>query len=219
MPMRPPDSGSRPSLRSHRPPKPSPDREVQAWPARAGTGRISAVGVGRLPAVMPALLGTLEAARGADSGTIGGLPDRGTSIRMCRTALTAAGLPAGGDAATLAAAVRAERPGLRAALLAALDDWINSLQFPPDPDAARVRAAADLVDPDPVRSEIRAAAARGDKQALLRLAGRPDATSLPLSAAVMLGEAPCRGAPTRKPSACSARRGTVTLRTSGSWPA
>ena len=136
-----------------------------------------------------ALLGSLEAARGADSGTVGGLPDRGASIRICRTALTAAGLPAGGDAATLAAAVRAERPGLRAALVAALDDWINSLQFPPDPDAARVRAAVDLVDPDPFRSEVRAAVARGDTQSLLGLAGRPDATKLPLSSAVMLGEA------------------------------
>ena len=66
-----------------------------------------------------ALLGSLEAARGADSGTIGGLPDRGASVRMCRTALTEAGLPAGGDAASLAAALRAERPGLRAALVAA----------------------------------------------------------------------------------------------------
>ena len=120
----------------------------------------------------------------------------------------------------MAAAVRAERPGLRAALVAALDDWINSLQFPPDPDAARVRAAADLVDPDPFRSEIRAAVARGDKQRCSGLAGRPRCDQL----APELGRDARRGAAPygrlrRKPSACSGRRGTVTLRTSGSCAA
>ena len=38
-------------------------------------------------------------------------------LRLYRSAFEAAGLPAGGDPATLAAAVDAERPGLRAALL------------------------------------------------------------------------------------------------------
>ena len=157
---------------------------ASARPGRIGAGRGS---LG--PAATPRSWAPSRPHAAADSGTIGGLPDRGASVRMCRTALTEAGLPAGGDAASLAAAVRAERPGLRAALVAALDDWINSLQFPPDPDAARVRAAVDLVDPDPFRSEVRAAVARGDKQRCSGLAGRPDATNLPLSSAVMLGEA------------------------------
>ena len=135
------------------------------------------------------LLGALEAARAADSGTVAGWSDRRTSIRMYRTALSEAGLPAGGDAATLAAAVRAERPGLQTALQETLDDWINCLQFPPDPDAARVLEAVNLVDPDPFRTEIRAAVAADDKRALIRLAERPGATDLPRSTAVMLGSA------------------------------
>ena len=108
---------------------------------------------------------------------------------MYRAALSEAGLPADGDAASLAAAVRAERPGLQTALQEALDDWINCLRNPPDPDAARVREAVNLVDPDPFRTEIRAAVAADDKSALIRLAERPGATDLPRSTAVMLGSA------------------------------
>ncbi len=135
------------------------------------------------------LLGALEAARAADSGTSAGWTDRRTSVRLYRAALSEAGLPADGDAASLAAAVRAERPGLQTALQETLDDWINCLRNPPDPDGARVREAVNLVDPDPFRTEIRAAVAAEDKHALIRLAERPGATDLPRSTAVMLGGA------------------------------
>ncbi len=136
-----------------------------------------------------ALLGALEAARAADSGTSAGWTDRRTSIRLYRAALSEAGLPADGDAASLATAVRAERPGSQTALRDALDDWIDCLGLPPDPDAARVRKAVNLVDPDPFRTEIRAAVAANDKSALIRLAERPEATDLPRSTAAMLGTA------------------------------
>ena len=59
--------------------------------------------------------------------------------------------------------------------------------YPPDPDADRVRATADLVDPDPIRKEIRAAVAAGDQQALARLAERLAAADLDPATAVALG--------------------------------
>jgi Flp pilus assembly protein TadD len=136
-----------------------------------------------------ALLAALEAAAGADAGTVGRNFDRRASVRAYRSAFETAGLPTGGDAATLAAAVNAERPGLRGALLRALDRWTRTLQSPPDPDADRVRATADLVDPDPIRKEIRATAAKGDKKALARLAERLGSNELPPASAVMLGSA------------------------------
>jgi tetratricopeptide (TPR) repeat protein len=135
------------------------------------------------------LLAALEAAAGADPGTVGDKTDQRESVRAFRAAFEAAGLPAGGDPATLAAAVRAERPGLRDALLRALDRWRSSLQHPPDPDADRVRATANLVDADPTRKEIRAAVAGGDKQALAGLAGRLAGVDLAPASALMLGAA------------------------------
>jgi eukaryotic-like serine/threonine-protein kinase len=136
-----------------------------------------------------ALLAALEAADGADTGTIGGYSDRRASIRAYRSAFEAAGLPAGGDAATLAAAVVAERPGTRAALLRALERWAVFLQYPPDPDANRVSATIDLADPDPIPKEIRATVAGGDTQALAKLADRLGNDDLPPASAVLLGTA------------------------------
>jgi tetratricopeptide (TPR) repeat protein len=136
-----------------------------------------------------ALLASLESARAADWGTSGAYLDRRESVRMYRTAFATAGLPAGGDAATLADAVRAEPPGVRKALEAALDDWVDALQLPPDREAGRVRAAADLVDPDPIRKEVRAVVAGGDKQTIVKLAERLGSADLPPAAAVILGAA------------------------------
>jgi tetratricopeptide (TPR) repeat protein len=136
-----------------------------------------------------ALLAALEAADHADFGTAAGHSDRRASVRAFRTAFEVAGLPADGDAAILAAAVGAETPGMRTALLQAIDRWTESLHHPPDPDADRVRATANLVDPDPTRKEIRATAARGDKEALVRLAERLGSNDLPPASAVMLGSA------------------------------
>ncbi len=143
------------------------------------------------------LLAALEAASSADSGTTGQYADKRASVQMYRAAFAAAGLPAAGDAAALAAAVRAERPGLREALVRALDVWIDGLQNPPDPDAGRVRAAADLADPDPTRKEIRAAVITDDRPALARLAQRPEAADLdPTTAAILGGALANRGLPT-----------------------
>jgi tetratricopeptide (TPR) repeat protein len=136
-----------------------------------------------------ALLATLEAARSGDWGTSGPYSDQRASVRIYRAAFAAAGLPADGDAAALATAVRAERPGLREALVRALDGWLDGLQLPPDPDAGRVRAAADLADPDPIRKEVRAAVVAGDQPTLARLAERLAAADLDPATAVALGYA------------------------------
>jgi tetratricopeptide (TPR) repeat protein len=135
------------------------------------------------------LLAALEAAAGSDPGTVGENPDQRESVRAFRSAFAAAGLPTGGDPATLAAAVRAEPKGLGVALLRALDRWASSLRYPPDPDVERVRTTADLVDGDPTRKEIRAAVAGGDKEILSRLAERLANVPLQPASAVMLGEA------------------------------
>jgi serine/threonine-protein kinase len=136
-----------------------------------------------------ALLAALEAAWGADEGTDGNRPNSRNSARLYRAALAAAGLPADGDARTLAAAVGAERPGLREAVVRALDGWLYSLRSLPDPDAERVRAAADMADPDPARKAVRAGLAAGDKEALARLAGGLEPEGLDPATAVALGQA------------------------------
>jgi Flp pilus assembly protein TadD len=135
------------------------------------------------------LLANLEAARGSDRNTTGALQDMRASVRLYRTAFAAAGLPVDGAAAALAAAVRVERPGLREALVRALEGWLAGLGFPPDPDAERVRAAADLADTDPTRKEVRAAVVEGDPTTLGRLAARLAAKDLDPATAVALGDA------------------------------
>jgi tetratricopeptide (TPR) repeat protein len=136
-----------------------------------------------------ALLAALEAARSGDWGTTRGYSDQRGSVRIYRAAFAGAGLPAGGDAAALAAAIRAERPGLREALVRALDGWFVSLQQPPDPDAERVQGAANLADPDPIRKDVRAALAAGDKPSLGRLTERLSAVDLDPDTAAALGDA------------------------------
>ena len=135
------------------------------------------------------LLASLELAAAADSGTSGGSSDRRSTVKGIRSAFEAAGLPAGGDAKALADAVKAERPGLRAALLRAIDQWALALQHPPDPDAERVRDTANRLDPDPIRQEIRATSAGTDKEALLRLFERASRENLHPSTALMLASA------------------------------
>jgi serine/threonine protein kinase len=133
-----------------------------------------------------ALLATLEAARGAYEGTAGKYTDRRGAVRLYRAALAAAGLPALAEPEKLAAAVRAEPPGLRTALIRALDNWAIALQFPLDPDAERVRNAVGLLDTDPFRQKIRAAVATRERAALARLAETPGLGALPPETADLL---------------------------------
>ena len=134
------------------------------------------------------LLAALENADGADAGTVRGKVDYETTRRLYRSAFEEAGLPSSSDPGTFAAAVRGERPGLRSALLKALDRWNGSTYYHANPDGDRVRATADLVDGDPIRREIRATAASGGK-ALHRLAVRLSSVDLPPSSSLLLGDA------------------------------
>jgi eukaryotic-like serine/threonine-protein kinase len=136
-----------------------------------------------------ALLAALEVARSSDRGTSGTAYDRKLSITTYEAAFNTAGLPAIGDTATLAAAVRAERAGVRQALVEALDDWATALLSQKNPDAGRLHAVLELVDPDPYRNEIRATLAKGDKAATLRLAERAEVADLPPTTASLLGYA------------------------------
>ncbi len=164
--------------------------EVGGADVRARTGEAASALRSRLTGSRrdARLLAALENAEGADAGTAGGLIDDQKKRQLYHLAFEEAGLPAGGDPRTLAAAVRAERPGLRGALLKALDRWHTSAFYRANPTVNRVRAAADLVDGDPVRREIRAAIA-GGCEALNRLAGRLSALDLPPPTAVLIGDA------------------------------
>jgi eukaryotic-like serine/threonine-protein kinase len=134
------------------------------------------------------LLAALENAEGADGGSAGGSIDYQATRRLYHSAFEEAGLPIDSDPATLAAAVRRERPGLRGALLRALDRWTAHSFHHASPDADRVRTMADLIDGDPIRKEIRAADASG-AEALLRLYQRLSSVDLPPSSALLLGDA------------------------------
>jgi serine/threonine-protein kinase len=124
-----------------------------------------------------ALLAALEVAASADQGTAGRSLDRRESARRYRAAFEAAGLPAA-DPEALAAAIRAEPPRLRAALIRAMDDWSLALTLAKDPGAERLRAALGLLDGDPLRRKIRATVATGDGAALVALAEAADLAGL-----------------------------------------
>jgi serine/threonine protein kinase/Tfp pilus assembly protein PilF len=76
---------------------------------------------------------------------------------------------------------------IREPLIAALDDWILV-----QPDAGlreRLRAIAELADPDEGRIRLRRAVAAKDRRGLEELAARPEAAGLPPYTAYLLGKA------------------------------
>jgi tetratricopeptide (TPR) repeat protein len=87
----------------------------------------------------------------------------------------------------LAAAIDAERPVVRAAILTSLDHWAWCLGL--DDRAPLIRKTADLLDHDAFRREVRAAIGSRDLAALLKLADRPEVHALPTVTASLLGRA------------------------------
>jgi tetratricopeptide (TPR) repeat protein len=90
----------------------------------------------------------------------------------------------GGPPEEVAAAIQGR--GIRAQLVAALDDWILV------PDAGvreRVRAVAELADPDAWRNRMRRAVVANDRRALEGLADSPVVADLPPASAYLLAQA------------------------------
>jgi tetratricopeptide (TPR) repeat protein len=133
------------------------------------------------------LVADLDKARGRLTHTAEGQIDWAGSAWAYQEALQSAGLPTKAGAEELAAAIRAEKPAVREALISALDQWAFCLGG--GPDQARLRSAADRADGDPLRRQIRAALASGDKEGLVRLAETSARADLPAITAVLLGEA------------------------------
>jgi tetratricopeptide (TPR) repeat protein len=133
------------------------------------------------------LLADLERARGRLVQTVQGKVDLAGTARAYREALQTAGLPAEAGADVLAEAIQKERPGVREALISALDQWAGCFSRGPEQD--RVRLAADRADGDPLRRQIRAAVTSRDKEELVRLAQASAPTDLPPVTAVLLGTA------------------------------
>jgi tetratricopeptide (TPR) repeat protein len=130
------------------------------------------------------LLSGLEAARATDTATVGTFGDRRAAVRAYRAALATAGLPVGGPANALATAIQAERPGVRAALIPALDEWLSDAAKLPTElrDRAELnmlREAINQADPDLARREVRTAVAAGDRAVLLAISNRTDTAALP----------------------------------------
>ena len=107
------------------------------------------------------------------------------AARAYRAAFLQAGLPVDASAETLASAIREEGPSTRDAILASIDHWAWCLAT--EPDAARIRAAADLVDGDLFRSNVRAAIASKQLSTLLELVKRSEIQNLPPLTATLLG--------------------------------
>jgi eukaryotic-like serine/threonine-protein kinase len=106
------------------------------------------------------LLANLEAARAMLGQSEGGAINSVAAIRAYVQAFAAAGLPKPDEPIALARAIRAERAPVRAALVIALDTWAGDTT-----DLAQrklLHDAADAVDPDPVRKEVRAVVFDGD---------------------------------------------------------
>ncbi len=129
----------------------------------------------------------LDRARGRLARTAGGDVDWAGAAQAYQDALQTAGLPAGAGPEELAAAIQAERPGVREALVSALDQWADCLKRGPEQD--RLRSAADQADGDPLRRQIRSAITGRDRAELLRLAETVVPADLPVVTAVLLGQA------------------------------
>jgi tetratricopeptide (TPR) repeat protein len=122
-----------------------------------------------------ALLQGLEAVRTAPDEMKGGAPDRANKVRLFRSALSAAGLPArlagAGDVPAAVAAIKAERPGVRTALRSMIDVLLYG---PPraghnaDFDFAAWQEAADRCDDNPFRREVRGKSLQAGMEYLIR---------------------------------------------------
>ncbi len=133
------------------------------------------------------LLEALERARDARAGTLGGAFDTGSAARDYEKALSGYGLDvASRPEAESAEAIRRAPPGVRLALILALDDWAGCVRSRDRAAADRLGRIADLADDDKWRRAFRAAAG-GDVVALKKLAEEAPGRRLPAATLDQLG--------------------------------
>ncbi len=143
------------------------------------------------------LLNDLDQARALLATWRGSHFDTESAARSYAAALDAYGARTAGSEGQASAAIRAERPAVRLALIVALDDWAACVG---GPEAGRLRGVADGADDDVWRRRLRAAAFAGDLGALKRLAEEARGQELTagnadfLAAALIHGEATAEAA-------------------------
>ena len=129
------------------------------------------------------LLDDLDRARGARAGAVASALDTDSSARLYAAALSAYGLDVSGPQAETAAEIRQARPGVRLALILALDDWASCIRVHDAAEADRLGRLADGADDDDWRRRNRAAAGDVGAEAPGRGgAGTPSAHREPRSA-------------------------------------
>jgi eukaryotic-like serine/threonine-protein kinase len=139
------------------------------------------------------LLNDLDKARALRVAFLLGMgSDKESADRSYAAALEAYGAGKGGAVGQASAAVRAERPAVRLALVVALDDWAICIG---GPEAAHLRGVADGADGDGWRRRYRAAASARDVEALKRLANEARGLELPAVSACALAVAVMGNAP------------------------
>ena len=148
---------------------------AEAAQARVAERRRQVAAERERAAKVAVLLRDLDRARSALAGTLAGDLDRKTGPRLYAAALSAYGMDVSRPEAESAAQVRTARPGVRLALILALDDWAGDVRGDDPPAANRLARIADGADDDVWRRRYRAA--RGNLPALLRLAA--EAAELP----------------------------------------
>lgn len=131
------------------------------------------------------LLADLDRARASRAGTKTGGLDLDTPARLYRNALSGYDLDLSRPAVETAGQIRQAQPGVRLALILALDDLANYTRSGDRAEAERLGRIADEADDDPWRRRYRAALS--DLGALKQLAGEAPALRLPAVSMIQLG--------------------------------
>jgi tetratricopeptide (TPR) repeat protein len=96
---------------------------------------------------------------------------------------------AGIDLSQRLSAIHVRSPAVRTAIAAALDDWADMRRSVNDQTWKQLLAAAQAVDPDPLRTQLRRASAAEDGAALEQVAAAVIVDELPPPTLVLLAEA------------------------------
>jgi tetratricopeptide (TPR) repeat protein len=132
------------------------------------------------------LLNDLDRARAAIlGGHQGGGFDASAAARSYAAAVSAYGLDVSRPEAEAAAEIRQARPGVRLALVLALDDWAGCVRGLDAAEAERLGRIAGAADDDDWRRRYREAL--GDVRELKRLAGEAMGRRLPAVSQIQLG--------------------------------
>jgi tetratricopeptide (TPR) repeat protein/tRNA A-37 threonylcarbamoyl transferase component Bud32 len=158
---------------------------IEAARAQTGERRGSVQAKRKRAEKIAALLSDLDRARGARAGSSANGPGKNASAKFYTAAFSAYGLDLARPERETAAEIRNTRPGIRLALILALDDWASYVRGLDAAQADRLSRIAGGADDDDWRRRYRAAI--GDLTALKRLAQEAPRLHLPAVSVVQLG--------------------------------